>query len=100
MRVHAYYTDRVLARPPALARIGAIAALTHERLDGSGYHRGLAGAAIPATGRILAAADAYRAMTETRSHRSALSVPQATAALVAVSFQASTASWLAGPGSL
>ena len=27
MRVHAYYTDRVLARPPALARIGAVAAL-------------------------------------------------------------------------
>jgi HD-GYP domain-containing protein (c-di-GMP phosphodiesterase class II) len=81
MRVHAYYTDRVLARPPALARIGAVAALTHERLDGSGYPRGLSGAAIPATGRILAAADAFRAMTEPRSHRPALSVAQATAVL-------------------
>jgi HD-GYP domain-containing protein (c-di-GMP phosphodiesterase class II) len=81
MRVHAYYTDRVLARPPALARIGAVAALTHERLDGSGYHRGLSGAAIPAAGRILAAADAYRAMTEPRAHRPALSAKQATAAL-------------------
>jgi HD-GYP domain-containing protein (c-di-GMP phosphodiesterase class II) len=81
MRLNAYYTERVLARPPALARIGAIAALTHERLDGSGYHRGLAGSSIPPTARILAAADAFRAMTEPRSHRPALSVKQATAAL-------------------
>jgi HD-GYP domain-containing protein (c-di-GMP phosphodiesterase class II) len=72
MRLHAYYTERVLARPAALARIGAIAALTHERLDGSGYHRGLAGSAIPITARILAAACAYRAMTEARPYRPAL----------------------------
>jgi DNA-binding CsgD family transcriptional regulator len=71
----------VLARPPALARIGSVAALIHERLDGSGYHRGLAGAAIPATARVLAAADAFRAMTEPRSHRPALTVKQAIAEL-------------------
>lgn len=77
IRVHAYYTERMLARPAALARIGAIAALTNERLDGSGYHRGLSGAAIPAAGRILAAADAYQAMTEPRSYRAALSAKAA-----------------------
>ncbi len=77
MRVHAYYTQRVLARPAALARIGAVAALTHERLDGSGYHRGLSGPAIPATARILAASDAYCAMTEPRPHRPALTGKQA-----------------------
>ena len=65
MRMSAYYTERTLARPPA-GRIGAVAALAFERLDGSGYHRGLSGAAIPAAGRILAAADAYHAMTEPR----------------------------------
>ena len=81
MRVKAYYTGRVLARPAALARIGAVAALTHERLDGSGSHRGIGGAAIPAAARILATADAYRAMTEPRPHRPALSSKQATAAL-------------------
>jgi HD-GYP domain-containing protein (c-di-GMP phosphodiesterase class II) len=81
MRMHAYYTERVLSRPAALARIGVIAALTHERLDGSGYHRGLAGAALPATARILAAADAYRAMSEPRPYRSALTAPQAADAL-------------------
>ena len=81
MRLHSYWTERVLARPAALARIGAIASLANERLDGSGYHRGLSGAAIPAPGRILAAADACRAMTEPRSHRPALSLKAAAAEL-------------------
>lgn len=77
MRMRAYYTQRMLSRPPALARIGAVAAMATERLDGSGYHRGLSGAAIPTTGRILAAADVYRAMTEARPHRPSLSLKQA-----------------------
>jgi HD-GYP domain-containing protein (c-di-GMP phosphodiesterase class II) len=81
MRLHSYWTERALARPPALARIGAVASLACERLDGSGYHRGLAGAAIPATGRILAAADACQAMSEPRPHRPALSLKQAAAEL-------------------
>jgi HD-GYP domain-containing protein (c-di-GMP phosphodiesterase class II) len=76
MRLHSYWTARVLARPPALARIGAIASLANECLDGSGYHRGLSGAAIPASGRILAAADACRAMSEPRPYRPALSLKQ------------------------
>jgi HD-GYP domain-containing protein (c-di-GMP phosphodiesterase class II) len=77
MRLHAYYTERMLARPPALARLGAVAALVRERCDGSGYHRGLVGPAIPVTGRLLAAACAFRAMTEPRPHRPALTVRQA-----------------------
>jgi DNA-binding CsgD family transcriptional regulator len=79
--MHPYYAERMLARPPLLARLGAIASLAHERCDGSGYHRGLAGPAIPATGRVLAAACAYRAMTEPRSHRPAMSSKQAVAQL-------------------
>jgi HD-GYP domain-containing protein (c-di-GMP phosphodiesterase class II) len=77
MRLHSYWTARVLARPSALARIGAIASLANERLDGSGYHRGLSGSAIPVTGRILAAADACHAMTEPRPYRAVLSPKQA-----------------------
>src|SRR5262249_41060718 len=72
-----YWTDRVRARPRALARLGAVASFASERLDGSGYPRGLSGPAIPATGRILAAADACHAMTEPRPHRPALSPRQA-----------------------
>jgi len=80
-RLHAYYAERMLARPPALARLGVIASMTHERCDGSGYHRGVAGTAIPLTARLLAAACAYRAMIEPRSYRDALSPKSAAAEL-------------------
>jgi len=83
MRMHAYYTERMLARPPALARIGAVAALANERLDGSGYHRGLSGPAVSVAGRTLAAADAFQAMSEPRPYRPALSAKAATGALSA-----------------
>ena len=77
LRLNSYYTERVLARPAALARIGAVASLAYERMDGSGAHRGLAGRSIPVTARILAAADSYRAMIEPRAHRPALPATQA-----------------------
>jgi HD-GYP domain-containing protein (c-di-GMP phosphodiesterase class II)/DNA-binding CsgD family transcriptional regulator len=83
MRIHAYYTERMLARPPALARIGGVASKANERLDGSGYHRGLPGTAISAAARILAAADAFQAMTEPRSFRQSLTMKAASAELVA-----------------
>jgi DNA-binding CsgD family transcriptional regulator len=71
IRLHSYYTERMLTRPPALHRIGEIAALTHERLDGSGYHRGLSGPAIPMPARVLAAADTFHTKLEPRPHRPA-----------------------------
>lgn len=81
LRMHPYYVERMLARPEPLARIGAIASLTHERGDGTGYHRGLTAPSIPATARILAAACGFRAMTEPRAHRPALTAKQATTEL-------------------
>ena len=81
VRLSSYYTERALARPAGLARIGAIAALAHEQMDGSGYHRGLTGPAISKTGRILAAACAYRAMIEPRAHRPAMTAKHAAATL-------------------
>ncbi|MCA1643981.1 MAG: HD domain-containing protein [Chloroflexi bacterium] len=69
VRLHAYYTDRVLARPEHLRRLGALASQHHERMDGSGYHRASPGTALSPCARILAAADAYQAMTEARPHR-------------------------------
>ncbi|HEV2580328.1 MAG TPA: HD domain-containing phosphohydrolase [Ktedonobacteraceae bacterium] len=72
VRMHPYYTERVLARPEMLARLGALAALHHERLDGSGYYRGLPASMLSPAARILAAADVYHAMTEPRPHRPAL----------------------------
>ena len=67
VRMHTYFTERMLARLDALAPAPAIAALAHERLDGSGYHRRLpAVGACRMAARLLAAADAYHAMTEAR----------------------------------
>ena len=78
VRLHPYYTERILARPGPLAGLGAVAALHHERPDGTGYHRGLPAPMLPPAARILSAADAYHAMTEPRPHRPALA-PEAAA---------------------
>jgi HD-GYP domain-containing protein (c-di-GMP phosphodiesterase class II) len=71
VRLHPYYTERILTRSSVLAPVGALAALHHERLDGSGYHRQIASAQLPIAARILAAADVYQALTEPRPHRTA-----------------------------
>jgi HD-GYP domain-containing protein (c-di-GMP phosphodiesterase class II) len=82
VRTAPYLTERILKRPPRLAEIGAVAGMLHERIDGSGYPRGLAGAAIPMTARILAAAEMYQAMREDRPHRSARSRDEAQSILL------------------
>jgi HD-GYP domain-containing protein (c-di-GMP phosphodiesterase class II) len=81
VRLHPYYTERVLARTPALAPLGALAARHHERLDGSGYHVGLRAPLLPDRARILAAADVYHALVEPRPHRAAFTPKRAAAEL-------------------
>jgi HD-GYP domain-containing protein (c-di-GMP phosphodiesterase class II) len=77
VRMQPYLTDRMLHQSPLLAPLGAIAVQHRERLDGSGYPRGLPGAAIGVPARILGAADAYQSMTEPRPHRPARSASDA-----------------------
>ena len=77
VRLHPYHTERVLSRSPFLSALCPIAGAHHERLDGSGYHRGASGAELTLRARVLAAADAYRAMTEPRAHRPAIPPPAA-----------------------
>ena len=72
MRLHVYYVERIFSRPEPLRRIGLLAATHHERMDGSGYHRGVGGPMLSGPARLLAAADAYHAMTQPRPHRSAM----------------------------
>lgn len=61
-----------------VVQLGALIARTHhERWDGSGYPRGLAGTEIPLEGRIAAVADVFDALTSDRVYRSALSVKAA-----------------------
>jgi len=77
VRLHPYLTDRMLSRVSALDRSRQIAARHHERLDGSGYPRGLTAASLTPPDRLLAAADVYHAMTEPRPHRDPLDPGQA-----------------------
>jgi HD-GYP domain-containing protein (c-di-GMP phosphodiesterase class II) len=81
VRMQPYFTDRMLHQSTALSPYAEIVAQHRERLDGSGYPRGLAGAAIALPGRVLAAADAYQAMREPRPHRPAHSAERAAALL-------------------
>jgi HD-GYP domain-containing protein (c-di-GMP phosphodiesterase class II) len=77
VRLHPYFAERMLARPPLLAELGALAAMHHERCDGRGYPRGLPAGALPASARLLAASDCYQALIEPRPHRPALSPGEA-----------------------
>jgi HD-GYP domain-containing protein (c-di-GMP phosphodiesterase class II) len=81
VRMHPYLTERMLHQSPALAPLGEIAVQHRERLNGSGYPRGLSGGAISRPARILAAVDAYQSMRELRPHRPALGAEEAAAEL-------------------
>jgi HD-GYP domain-containing protein (c-di-GMP phosphodiesterase class II) len=81
VRLHPYYTQRVLERSAALAPLALTAGSHHERLDGSGYHRAAAAAQLSVGARLLAAADAYDAITHDRPYRPARPIGQARRAL-------------------
>jgi DNA-binding CsgD family transcriptional regulator len=83
VRLHPYHTERVLARSPFLAQLAKIACTHHERLDGSGYHRGIGAAALPSATRLLAVADAFHSKIEPRPYREALAPAEATQVLTA-----------------
>jgi response regulator RpfG family c-di-GMP phosphodiesterase/DNA-binding CsgD family transcriptional regulator len=70
MQLYPYLTDRIL-RHGSLEQLADIASQSQERLDGSGYPRGLGGPAISQGARVLAAAQVYRALREPRPHRPA-----------------------------
>jgi HD-GYP domain-containing protein (c-di-GMP phosphodiesterase class II) len=69
VRFQPYLTERMLSQSASLAPLAAIVVQHRERLDGSGYPRGLSGAAISRPARLLGAADAYQAMCEPRPYR-------------------------------
>ena len=71
VRLHAYQTERLLARSPVLGRVAALAGSVHERCDGSGYPKGLKSAHLDEPARLLAACDVFCALREDRPHRPA-----------------------------
>jgi HD-GYP domain-containing protein (c-di-GMP phosphodiesterase class II) len=81
VRMHAYHSERILATSQALEPMARAAGMHHERLDGSGYHRGCRARELAPGARVLAAADAFHAMTQDRPHRRALTADHAGAEL-------------------
>jgi putative nucleotidyltransferase with HDIG domain len=77
VRLHVYYTERILTRCECFRPIYAVAAAHHERLDGSGYYRGTRGADLDMAARVLAAADACQAMLQPRPYRPAFTIDEA-----------------------
>jgi len=71
MRTHAELGARLLSHSnrPVLRLAAEIAASHHENWDGSGYPRGLAGAAIPIAGRITMVADVFDALGSRRCYK-------------------------------
>jgi putative nucleotidyltransferase with HDIG domain len=81
MKEHTVVGARMLERIPYFRDVHPLVRGSHERWDGDGYPDGLAGEAIPLGARIIAACDAFHAMTSDRPYRDALSPRQAAAEL-------------------
>jgi HD-GYP domain-containing protein (c-di-GMP phosphodiesterase class II) len=77
VREHAYYTETILGRIQAFSELASIAGAHHERLDGTGYPRGLKDEAIPIETRIITTADIFDAITAERPYRGAIPLEQA-----------------------
>ena len=78
MKTHTIEGQRMLDRVGGLlASVGLVVRASHEHYDGGGYPDGLAGEAIPFASRIVAACDAFNAMTTTRSYRKAMPIATA-----------------------
>ncbi|HKM42938.1 MAG TPA: HD domain-containing phosphohydrolase [Limnochordia bacterium] len=73
MKTHPEIGYRIASTVPELINIADYILAHHERWDGKGYPKGLAGEEIPLLARILAVVDAYDAMTQSRPYREALS---------------------------
>lgn len=77
IRRHPIVGDRILARIDFLAEARLAVRHHHERIDGTGYPDGLRGEQIPLVAKIVAVADAFDAMTTTRSYSEPISLAEA-----------------------
>jgi len=77
VRQHAHFTETILGRIGALRELARIAGAHHERLDGTGYPRGLTADEIPIETRIITTADIFDAITAERPYRGAIPIPKA-----------------------
>jgi HD-GYP domain-containing protein (c-di-GMP phosphodiesterase class II) len=76
MRRHAAHTEAILGRIGAFAELSRVAGAHHERLDGTGYPRRLAGDQVALETRIITTADVFDAISADRPYRAAVPIPQ------------------------
>jgi HD-GYP domain-containing protein (c-di-GMP phosphodiesterase class II) len=76
MRMHALYTEQILGGIAPFAELARIAGAHHEKLDGTGYPRGLTAVDIPLETRIITTADIFDAISADRPYRAAVPVEQ------------------------
>jgi putative nucleotidyltransferase with HDIG domain len=72
VRKHPYYTYEILSRIPGFEELAQVAASHHEKLDGSGYWRGLRAPDLSLPARVLTVADIYDALAAKRPYRDPL----------------------------
>jgi HD-GYP domain-containing protein (c-di-GMP phosphodiesterase class II) len=77
VREHPVLTQRILERVPGFSRLAPLASAHHERLDGSGYPRGLKAGELTLGMRVLAVTDVYEALTADRPYRAGFSSQRA-----------------------
>ncbi len=75
-RACALHTEAILSRIGAFGELARVAAAHHERLDGSGYPRGLRRDAISLETRIITVADIFDAISADRPYRGAVPIPR------------------------
>ena len=76
VKLHAGFTETILSRISAFSELARVAAAHHEKLDGTGYPRGLTGAEISLETRIITTADIFDAITAERPYRGAIPIPR------------------------
>src|SRR5918997_5412213 len=69
IRTHPYQGARIVSQVDGYGPVGEIVLAHHERVDGKGYPRGLAGDEIPLLSRIISVADVYDVITARDSYR-------------------------------
>ncbi len=77
MRRHSEIGYRILVTSSDFSDISTAILEHHERWDGMGYPRGLAGESISLQARIITIADAYDAMTSARSYKKQMKTEEA-----------------------
>jgi putative nucleotidyltransferase with HDIG domain len=82
MRTHPKTGSEILRSVDFLLPAAEIVLCHHERFDGGGYPRGLAGEEIPLGARIFMIADSFDAMTSNRTYRSAMPAEEALAEIL------------------